>query len=194
MRIPSVTRASVLALLVACSPAGPDSGQAPAPGDSSVARDVRSDSSTESLKASIQVKSSTGRDLGTLTVTEVTDALSFAGTLRGLPPGVHGVHVHMVGSCEGPAFTSAGAHWNPTDKMHGTDNPQGPHLGDLNNLTVAADSTVTVQITTHEGARAKALMDSDGASVVVHAAADDNHTDPSGNSGDRIACGVISAK
>ncbi|MBC7843351.1 MAG: superoxide dismutase family protein [Gemmatimonadaceae bacterium] len=194
MRISSVTGASVLALFVACSPAGPDSGQAPAPGDSSVARDVRSDSAARSLNASIQVRSSAGRDLGTLTVTEAAQALSFMGTLRGLPPGVHGVHVHMVGSCDAPAFTSAGAHWNPTDKLHGTDNPQGPHLGDLNNITVAADSSVTVQLTTHEGARAQALMDSDGASVVVHVAADDNHTDPSGNSGDRIACGVISAK
>ena len=153
------------------------------------------DSMGGGAKASVAVKSAAGRDLGTLMVTEAGQGLSFAGMLRGLPPGSLGVHVHMVGRCDAPAFTSAGDHWNPTSKQHGLSNPQGPHLGDMTNITVKADSTASVLVMTKGGTLRggmSALMDPDGASVVVHAAADDNRTDPSGNSGGRIACGVVS--
>jgi Cu-Zn family superoxide dismutase len=99
----------------------------------------------------------------------------------------------MVGQCDAPKFEAAGDHWNPTNAAHGTKNPKGPHLGDLPNLTVGRDSSVTVQATSARGSLRgqNPLLDSDGASVVVHAKADDYRSQPSGNSGDKIACGVV---
>jgi Cu-Zn family superoxide dismutase len=100
----------------------------------------------------------------------------------------------MVGRCDAPAFKSAGGHWCPTSKLHGTENAQGPHLGDLNILTVGADSSASILVVTRSGSLrgTNMLMDTDGGALVVHTAADDYWTDPSGNSGARIACGVIS--
>lgn len=109
----------------------------------------------------------------------------------GLPPGVHGIHVHTVGRCDAPDFQTAGAHWNPAAKAHGTDNPQGSHAGDMPNITIGADGRGTLDFAL-SGATMDSLLDADGAAVVVHAAADDYRTDPSGNSGARIACGVLS--
>ena len=111
----------------------------------------------------------------------------------GLAPGIHGVHLHTTGSCEAPEFTSAGAHLNPGGHQHGTSNPAGPHLGDLPNLTAGSAGAGTVSATL-PGAREAVLaqlFDGDGTAVVVHASADDYRTDPSGNSGGRIACGVL---
>lgn len=143
--------------------------------------------------ATATVTDAAGRELGSLTLTDAAGGIAVSGTLRGLAPGDHGIHVHMTGMCDGPAFTTAGGHWNPTTKMHGSQNPQGPHFGDMMNITVGADSSATVQLTTSGGTlkAADMLMDADGAAVVVHAKADDYKTDPSGNSGDRIACGVV---
>jgi Cu-Zn family superoxide dismutase len=113
----------------------------------------------------------------------------------GLPQGMHGLHLHEKGLCEGPKFESAGAHWNPAGKKHGRDNPQGAHLGDLANLEIGADGKGTAKFliagATMEGANG--IADADGTSLVVHAKADDYKTDPSGDSGDRIACTVLDA-
>lgn len=143
--------------------------------------------------ATARMQGTGGRDLGTLTLTESGGSISVSGQLSGLPPGEHGFHIHTAGKCEGPSFESAGAHWNPTNKGHGTNNPAGPHLGDLTNITVGADSTVNVQASTPGGTLhgENALLDGDGAAVVIHANADDYKTNPSGNSGNRIACGVV---
>lgn len=143
--------------------------------------------------ATAQMQGIGGRDLGTLTLTESGGAISVSGQLSGLPPGEHGFHIHTTGKCEGPSFETAGAHWNPTNRGHGTNNPAGPHLGDMPNITVGPDSTVNVQATTPGGTLhgENALLDGDGAAVVVHAAADDYKSNPSGNSGKRIACGVV---
>jgi Cu-Zn family superoxide dismutase len=113
--------------------------------------------------------------------------------VEGLPPGVHGAHLHMVGKCDAPDFTTAGGHLNPHDKMHGSENPMGKHLGDLPNITVGADGKgmITVPLMGSAAALDGALFDADGTAVVVHATADDYRTDPSGNSGGRIACGVL---
>jgi len=105
---------------------------------------------------------------------------------EGLPAGVHGIHLHAVGTCDGPKFDSAGAHWNPAGKQHGKDNPQGAHLGDLPNLTAGADGKASASF-----AIAGDMADADGTALVIHAKPDDYKTDPSGNSGDRIACAVL---
>lgn len=109
---------------------------------------------------------------------------------EGLPAGVHGLHLHMVGKCDGPDFASAGAHWNPAGKKHGHDNPEGAHSGDLPNITIGANGKGMAHAIV-AGATLADLMDADGAALVIHAGPDDYKTDPSGNSGGRIACGVV---
>lgn len=145
------------------------------------------------VAASATIRDAAGRSLGTLTLTEGAQGVTLSGRLVGLPPGPHAIHIHGTGWCE-PPFASAGAHWNPTSRQHGTQNPQGPHFGDLPNLAVATDSTVTVQATTPGGALrgSNSLFDADSAAVIVHVQPDDYRTDPAGNAGDRIACGVVS--
>lgn len=116
--------------------------------------------------------------------------------VKGMPRGEKGVHIHTVGTCEGPKFTSAGPHWNPHGKMHGRDNPGGAHAGDLPNLLINRKGRGTLSFDIAEGQfdRQGGLLDEDGAAIVIHAQSDDQRTDPSGNSGDRIACGVFREK
>jgi len=111
----------------------------------------------------------------------------------GLAAGHYGVHVHAVGRCDGPAFESAGPHWNPTARRHGKLNPEGHHLGDLDNLDVdeTGAGRLEFRIAGAEIGGGQGLFDADNAAIVIHAAADDYRTDPSGNSGARIACGVL---
>lgn len=113
--------------------------------------------------------------------------------LTDISPGLHGIHLHAVGSCEAPSFASAGGHLNPGGRQHGMDNPMGRHLGDLPNVEVGNDGTGRLEIAL-DGARQtllSELFDADGTAIVVHAGPDDYKTDPSGNSGGRIACGVF---
>lgn len=180
----------VVAALAACSKA-----EAPAP-DSAAATKSVPDSAAAAPAApagvTIAMRDAAGRDLGSLMVMEAGGGLSLHGTLRGLPPGEHAIHLHTVGQCAAP-FETAGGHWNPTSKKHGSQNPAGPHLGDMPNFTVAADSTASVNVSTAGGTLrgADALLDTDGASAVIHAGPDDLKTDPAGNSGAKIACGVV---
>ena len=141
------------------------------------------------------MRNASGAQIGVLRL-EATDAgVRITGRLSGLAAGAHGIHFHQVGRCEGPAFTSAGAHFNPTGAQHGLSNPNGPHAGDLPNIGSTAGMETVVDITTSRATLSdegqNALFDTDGAALVVHAAADDQRTDPSGNSGARIACGVV---
>ncbi|MDQ4420532.1 superoxide dismutase family protein [Sphingobium sp. DEHP117] len=137
-----------------------------------------------------------GASKGDLTISKVDGGLRLTLRASGISPGVHGVHIHMVGSCVAPAFTSAGGHWNPLGKQHGMQNPAGPHEGDLPNIEIGADGTgtltATIPATLSDGANP--MLDADGASIVIHAGPDDMKTDPSGNSGGRIACGVITQR
>ena len=133
-----------------------------------------------------------GADVGRATATEVTGGIRFTLDVRGLTPGTHGAHVHTVGHCDAPDFQTAGGHWNPLGAKHGSMNPQGPHEGDLPNLIVGPNGHGTIG-TVVSGATMAGLLDADGSAIVVHEKADDLMTDPSGNSGARIACGVFGA-
>lgn len=143
--------------------------------------------------AHAEIVNASGAPTGSATITESKSGLMLTLKISGLPPGVHGMHLHTTGSCEGPAFTTAGAHLNPHGKLHGTNNPQGSHLGDLPNITAGPDGKVDVSIPLNAPASEleQFLIDADGTAIVVHASADDYLTDPSGNSGSRIACGVL---
>ena len=137
-----------------------------------------------------------GALLGTVTVSEDPSALVINVTATAMPAGVHGIHLHEKGLCDGPKFESAGAHWNPGMKQHGRDIPAGAHAGDLANLTVAADGTAKFSIPVAGvmmASGAMMLADADGTALVVHAKPDDYKTDPSGDSGDRVACAVMRA-
>jgi Cu-Zn family superoxide dismutase len=136
---------------------------------------------------------SDGRPGGTAQLLASGTEVNISITAAGIAPGVHGVHLHTVGSCDGSDFASAGAHLNPAAKQHGAENPAGLHLGDLPNVTVGETGRGTVSATL-PGLRDEVLsrlFDADGTAIVVHASADDYRTDPSGNSGNRIACGVL---
>jgi Cu-Zn family superoxide dismutase len=131
-----------------------------------------------------------GQTIGTVRAWQTAGGVTFRINARGLSHGVHGVHVHAVGKCEPPDFASAGPHWNPTGKKHGMNNPAGPHSGDLPNVVVAANGVLGATLVL-SAANMSSLIDADGAALVIHAGADDNVTDPSGNSGARIACAVL---
>jgi len=133
---------------------------------------------------------SAGQSIGTVRAWQTAGGVSFRISASGLPHGLHGVHVHAVGRCDPPDFKTAGAHWNPAGKQHGMNNPGGPHAGDLPNVEAAANGVLNATVTL-AGASMTSLLDADGAALVVHAAADDYKTDPSGNSGARIACAVL---
>jgi superoxide dismutase, Cu-Zn family len=136
------------------------------------------------------LRTSAGVDVGRATATEVNGGLWLTVDVNSMPPGTHGAHVHTTGRCDAPGFETAGGHWNPTEMKHGTMNPQGPHYGDVPNLIVDSGGRGTVAATV-PGATMAGLLDSNGAAFVVHAGPDDLKTDPSGNSGGRIACGVF---
>jgi len=137
-----------------------------------------------------------GQTIGSVRAWQTAGGVTFRIDARSLPHGVHGIHVHSVGRCDPPDFASAGPHWNPAGRKHGINNPLGPHAGDLPNVEVAANgvlgATVTLPGASLTGpGPAGVLLDADGAAIVIHANADDYMTDPSGNSGPRIACAVL---
>jgi Cu-Zn family superoxide dismutase len=146
------------------------------------------------MRATAMIRDAAGRDLGAVAIVQVDNGLRITGALTGMAPGDRAIHFHTTGACT-PDFEAAGPHWNPSAKQHGMDNPSGPHAGDLPNMSVGADSAANIESTTREGRLTgdMGLMDHDGAAVVVHMLADDNKTDPDGNSGARVACGVVEA-
>lgn len=133
------------------------------------------------------VRSSTGAEVGSARVEPTASGARVVLEVRGMAPGTYGTHLHQVGRCDAPSFTSAGAHWNPTGRQHGTENPAGPHEGDLPNLVVGTDGTGRLEATVNGS-----IFDEDGTALMIHAAADDYRTDPAGNAGARMACAVLS--
>jgi Cu-Zn family superoxide dismutase len=156
--------------------------------------DEGADSPSSPASVRADLRDASGAVKARATISEAGGGLRLRIEAAGLAPGAYGAHVHAVGRCDPSDFASAGPHWNPAARQHGKDNPQGMHKGDLPNLMVGADGRGSFEIDL-EGARlsggADALLDSDGAALVIHAKPDDYRTDPSGNSGARIACGVL---
>lgn len=172
----------VLPLLVACAEKGTTSigrtrGAAPA------------------MIINSELVNGAGQPVGTAMLTQEPEGTRVRATLTGLPPGTYALHLHAVGRCDGPDFTTAGGHFNPAMKQHGSLNPAGEHAGDLPNVTVGDDrrgelDAVRTGLRMVDGDTP--LVDVDGAAIVVHAGPDDYRTDPAGNAGARIACGVLS--
>jgi Cu-Zn family superoxide dismutase len=145
--------------------------------------------------ATAEMRSASGVRHGTLTLEPTAAGIRISGALTNLPEGTHGIHFHQVGRCDAPGFATAGAHLNPVGAQHGLENPRGPHAGDLPNVTANSAGQMVVDIATPRVTlstdRPTGLFDADGTPLVIHANRDDQRTDPAGNSGERIACGVI---
>jgi superoxide dismutase, Cu-Zn family len=149
---------------------------------------------TATPTATAELKSADGKDVGTVALTQTRSGVRLKLSLKELPPGVHAVHVHAVGKCE-PPFTSAGGHFNPEQKKHGLNSKEGHHAGDMSNIVISANGNRTVTLhdpdITLEKDKPNSVFQDGGTAVVIHANKDDYMTDPAGNAGDRIACGVI---
>ncbi|MFI5228059.1 MAG: superoxide dismutase family protein [Gemmatimonadales bacterium] len=187
----------MLAAAAACGSPAPAASPAPIPLPSpSPAAPAKAPPPSPGLTATATLRDLTGTRVGTVTLVDTYAGVLVSGTVAGLGLGAHGIHLHAVGKCEPPAFASAGGHFNPQGKQHGYRNPDGPHLGDLPNLDTPAAGELRFEFLapgiTLKGSNA--LLDADGASIVIHSGRDDYTTDPAGNSGARIACGVITVR
>ena len=149
---------------------------------------------TDPVALRVALFDAAGGPVGSVLVTADSAGVALAFDVHDLPPGPHGVHVHSAGRCERPDFLSAGPHLDVGHHQHGLDNPAGHHLGDLPNLVVGPDgrAKMTLRLSPAEGRFSnRTLLDADGSAVIIHAGPDDGRTDPSGNSGARIACGIV---
>lgn len=144
--------------------------------------------------ASAPLKDTNGKEVGSANLTQTAQGVLINVSVKGLPPGEHAFHVHAVGKCEAP-FTTAGGHFNPMSKKHGMMSAEGQHAGDMPNLHVPQSGDLTVEVLnaniTLEKGKPNSVYDADGSALIIHAGKDDYKTDPTGDAGGRIACGVI---
>ncbi len=181
---PVVALTPFLVIMAGCQQSSPDETSQAAPEAASQV--------SGQVVAQAALAAADGAPRGIARVTEKPGGLTVNVQATGLAPGQYGLHVHSVGKCDAPDFKTAEGHWNPTGAQHGFDNPKGAHSGDLPNLTIGTDGKGIVDFAI-ANATAGGLLDSDGAAIVIHAGPDDLRTDPSGDSGARIACGVLRA-
>jgi|SRR5690625_4827577 len=143
----------------------------------------------------IEMIDTAGVDVGIATITEKSDGVHITVVAHHLQPGLHGFHIHEKGACETPDFTSAGGHFNPFHKKHGFDHPNGPHAGDLQNIRVNDDGTIETTVVNHlvtlKKGEKNSLFSDEGTTLIIHERADDYVSQPAGDAGDRIVCGVI---
>lgn len=201
MRVKDLAAAGIIVVLAACT-ADMDTGDTATEGDTAAANGAATGATgatgaTTSGSARAELHDTTGAVIGLATLDETAGGVSITVNVNSLSPGEHGVHIHAVGQCEAQGespFESASGHFNPDSTEHGLENPAGPHAGDLPNMTVAESgagslTATTDRFTLSDGPRS--LFDADGAAVVVHADPDDMMSDPAGNAGTRVACGVL---
>lgn len=190
----TVVSAALGLTLLSCG--SPDPAQeatqgASAPGTAEgVATSGGASSAVANSRAVATLQTAQGAAAGTATASMTGGRIMVALEVQGMPAGHHGAHVHVTGRCDSPKFESAGGHWNPANAQHGLENEKGQHAGDMPNLAVGQDGRGSLNYEL-KGGSFEQLLDADGAALVIHAKADDQRTDPSGNSGDRIACGVF---
>src|ERR1700730_2973519 len=154
---------------------------------------------TSAAKTTVELKDAQGKSVGTAVLWSKTGKGASSGVfikanLQDLPPGVHAFHFHAKAQCDAPDFKSAGPHFNPDGKKHGLENPEGHHAGDMNNFSVNTKGRAKVKVVNKDvnlGDDSHSLFSNGGTALVIHASPDDMKTDPAGNAGDRIACGVI---